>query len=248
MKRQATGLGQRTRDAIPPRAPWRIETIAGHSFFPSLLHAGSSVVDLGMNRGDFAVTLVERFDCRVVGVEPDERVLPTFPVPARLSIEHAAVGSHDGLAYLLFAPGLDATVRPELAPPGVDGEEVTSLTLKTIAQRHGLARIDLLKVDIEGAEIETLLAAPADILQNVVQLSVEFHDWMNVELLHGTNEVDRRLRKLGFNKLQFSWNRSDVLYINRSLAPLSTLVRAWVVLRYRYARGARRVAGRTLAC
>lgn len=222
------------------RADRRIGTIAGHSFFPALLSSEAVVVDLGMNRGDFSLAIIERFGCRVIGVEPDDRVSIRSEAPPELSVESAAVGGKDGSIRLFRAPGLDATVHAELVPPGAEWRDVPVLSLKTIAERHDLDRIDLLKVDIEGAEIETLLGAPSEILERAVQISVEFHDWMNADLLPGTMDVDRRLRSLGFERLKFSRNSSDILYLNSSLASIGVLGRMWALLRYHYARGVRR--------
>ena len=52
---------------------FRVARVAEHSFLAAPVTPGSTVVDLGVNLGEFAKTMVSDFGCSVVGVEPEPK-------------------------------------------------------------------------------------------------------------------------------------------------------------------------------
>jgi hypothetical protein len=102
--------------------------------------------------------------------------------------------------------------------------EVAGKRLESILAEIDEPRVDLLKVDIEGAEIEMLTTANATLLQAIGQITVEFHgDSIFGFGLH--REVERaidRLKGLGFVVLNFCRPmRTDVLFVSRAVHGLS---------------------------
>jgi Methyltransferase FkbM domain len=65
--------------------------------------------------------------------------------------------------------------------------------LKTVA-----SPVNLLKMDIEGIEYEALLSCPADILQTVERIVLEYHD-DRVCTSHSVSELVERLNDRGFS-------------------------------------------------
>ena len=57
-----------------------------------------------------------------------------------------------------------------------DADSVPAMTIPEIVRRAGFPRIDLLKVDIEGAELELFSRNTQDWLPGVQQLVIETHD------------------------------------------------------------------------
>ena len=82
---------------------------------------------------------------------------------ARLTVHEAAVSNYDGQAILRRCDesvggneGMNFIVRGDTA----DGaERVTALTLDSITERLGIERIDLMKLDVQGAEADALEGA-----------------------------------------------------------------------------------------
>jgi hypothetical protein len=52
--------------------------------------------------------------------------------------------------------------------------------LKDLLDHLQLPRIDLLKADIEGAEISMLTACPDEVLGRIAQIGIEFHDFCGI--------------------------------------------------------------------
>jgi FkbM family methyltransferase len=98
-------------------------------------------------------------------VEPQENLAATYVVVRpRDTVETCLVGLADGEAAFHQVEGLHGLsgMTAESAERGTAfGAAVTTLsrpvrTLATLARRHGIGRIDLLKVDVEGAEAAVL--------------------------------------------------------------------------------------------
>jgi FkbM family methyltransferase len=122
-----------------------------------------TIVDLGANAGQASTLLRDRFpDALIIAVEPD-------PDTARLAARNlnggsrtrvvaAAVTDHDGttpftrLGKWSWGSNVFAAWGASDAPQ----VEVRSLRLGTLLDEHGLERVDLLKVDVEGAELMAL--------------------------------------------------------------------------------------------
>jgi FkbM family methyltransferase len=133
-----------------------------------------TVIDLGANIGLTSVYLAQHHHSRVIAVEPwsanaklAQRNLAQNGIPAE--IVDAAVGARDGTAN--FAVHRDFN-SGKLSGNGVSVPVVSMPTLlERIAPR---ARIDLLKVDIEGGEGE-LFSGDLGWLARVNALMIEFH-------------------------------------------------------------------------
>jgi len=89
------------------------------------------------------------------------------------------------------------------------------VTLAELRRRAGVGRIDLLKMDIEGAEIELFEACSDDELQAVMQITVEFHEFLYPEQAEAVARIKERMRRLGFWVLPFSLDNTNVLFLNR---------------------------------
>jgi FkbM family methyltransferase len=137
------------------------------------LDRDSVVVDVGANIGDFAVQAARRCpEGRVIAVEPLSSAGRMIAVQAGLNNVanitwvQAAIGA---------APGETTSARVGgLYHRDAHGEAVRVLTLPALVGELALTRIDLLKLDCEGAEWE-LLPAAEEVMPRIQQICMEFH-------------------------------------------------------------------------
>ena len=121
---------------------------------------------------------------------------------------------------------------------------MTVWSLGRFLAETGLQAADLLKVDIEGAELDLFDAATVAELRCFRQITAEFHDFLWPEQATRVARAKRHLVLAGFRRIDFSLDSSDVLFVRAdSLSPP-----AWLWLRYivRNWRGLRRRAARIL--
>ncbi len=139
-----------------------------------LLAPGQRALDVGANVGLYTVIMA-----RAVG--PTGHVWSFEPAPAtagllranvglnrlrNVTVAAVAAGDSEGEAELLeFPDGMDvynsvgAGVRPAERVSAVRSVRVPAVTLDGYAAREGIRRIDVLKVDVEGAEERVLRGA-----------------------------------------------------------------------------------------
>jgi FkbM family methyltransferase len=222
----------------------RIARVADHSFLAAPIDSASTVLDLGVNTGAFAIGMVERFGCRVIGVEPVPHLFLGLRSLTGVTVEQFAMTSSNAPVSLNLNPSACATIDQRLTQPGAEEVEVDGITLDALLDRHRLERVDLVKVDIEGAEHPTLDAAPREVLQRVDQFTVEFHDFLHPELAQSVRATRRRLRGAGFAELCLSGDNSDVLFVNRARIPFGFGLQTAAAVSQKYPRALRRKLGR----
>ncbi len=141
------------------------------------------VVDAGANIGASSLRLADRFPgSRVVAIELEEanhRLLQrNAGVNPRIEVRHAGLWSrpamlrvdntHGGTAWAHFA--VEGGEADEVGVPGITVDRI----LEEMAS-HGIDRIDVLKIDIEGGELDVLQSCDAWI-DRVDAIMIELHE------------------------------------------------------------------------
>lgn len=154
------------------------DTGCAWTFCPRGLGPGSIIYSGGVGRDvTFEHALVKNFGCNVVLFDPSPTGLETMALPENQipQFRHHAVALAEKSGTLRFAPPKEEQEGSWFtAPEGEATIEVPCVDLATLMQRNGHDHIDLLKIDIEGAEYGVL----DDLLRRklrVGQVLVEFH-------------------------------------------------------------------------
>jgi hypothetical protein len=107
-----------------------------------------------------------------------------------------------------------------------------------------LGELDLVKADIEGAELGLFAAMGAEDFARIRQLTVEFHDFLYPEVAPEVEAAKRRIRSFGFHCIPFSRTNGDVLFVRRDVIGRARFL--WLRHVVRNARGLLRIARRAL--
>jgi FkbM family methyltransferase len=201
------------------------QRVRGHYLWPEPLTRDSMVVDAGAHHGEFSSEIIQRFTCRCHLVEANPVLAAQLSVPGAASITTAALGVRDGQAVFHQRANPESGSIGGSSTDVINSVSVEVVSLPTLLQRVGAEHIDLLKLDIEGAEFDLIEQTSDEIWRKVGQITVEFHDFQEHFAGRGLFERARtRLEQLGFICCLMSFRtHGDVLFLNRHRLPLSAL-------------------------
>ena len=190
-----------------------------HSFFDDLIEPGGTVLDLGANVGKFARLITRNYPCRCVAIEPSPSEFVQIPSNDRIQSHQIAVCGKRGEVVLNLTANSECNSLDK-----VPGHEYThSVTVPAVTLEDALrlvpdGRVSLLKLDVEGSEIDILGTADATLLRRFDQITVEFHDGCDMTPRRVVRDTIRKVRDAGFRVFYFERGRArhfDVLFVNR---------------------------------
>ena len=185
--RALAGLGRRLsgkpRRGVERELPCvRLGTeYGGYAILKDSIKADSIVYSFGIGEDiSFDLALMKDCGCEVFGFDPTPRSIAwvrSQDPPAAFHVKEIGVAGYDGKAS--FAPPRDPThISHSMSAPNDDASaprvEFEVRRLSTLMKEHGHERLDLLKMDVEGAEYDVI----EDLLSQGLrptQFLVEFH-------------------------------------------------------------------------
>jgi FkbM family methyltransferase len=150
--------------------------VRGEYDVPELAGA-RTIVDVGSNVGISVLYFRQRFPAaRIVAVEPDPgafgRLVQNTAGLAAIELVNAALAESEGQATL-YTGGESWAASLVPGPDRKTRQAVRTTTLEGLTRELSIDGIDLLKLDIEGAEVPVLLSAR--VLDRVRLLVFEYH-------------------------------------------------------------------------
>lgn len=200
----------------------------GHHFYTANLDSSSVVLDAGGHLGQFSHMLISYFNCVCYCIEASPSLYDRIPsnIPQLKKFNYAISGS-SGILEFAITENAEGNYIKELKDHNNTEEvistvQVNSITLSEFLRKHNINQIDLLKLDIEGAEFEVLNSIDDSLLLTIKQITIEFHDFKFKDLKPQVKDVKQRLESLGFVCIIFSiTTNGDVLFINKNLVKIS---------------------------
>ena len=140
--------------------------------FESLIEPGSTVLDVGANFGLFSLVAARRLQGlgggEIIAFEPDERNLLRLEANlgandfTNVAVVRKGLFDRDstGVLYLSEPKQKNMGTSSVLShAPGQQSVEIQLVALDTFLQERGIAQVNLLKMDIEGAELAAFSGA-----------------------------------------------------------------------------------------
>lgn len=222
-----------------------ITNICHHSFLQDPLSSSSFVIDCGVNHGEFSSAVSSRWGCTIHGLEPDPRLYSTLPQLQNCTFHPNALFSTSGTMELNLGHSKCSSLYYK-ENSSTDHILVKTISLPELCKANNIPKIDLLKLDIEGAEIEVLNQIDDSFYTDKIsQLTVEFHEFLDPSVISSIHKIIDRLQKLGFYYFQFSRTFGDVLFVNSNHINLSKTSQYHILLT-KYLRGSARLVRKSL--
>lgn len=187
-----------------------------------LLRPGMTAWDVGTERGWFTLLMaacvgkVGRVDAFEAFPPNVERLRSNLALNDFPQVRVHAVAVSDGAGTLHFEPPSDAVTGHKgflsdcsgvghLTPtPSPTSIRVPSLVLDELAERERLSRLDLIKMDIEGAETAALRGARETLRRFRPVLAVEYNRATLRRAGSSLEELDALLAELGYDRLHLT--------------------------------------------
>lgn len=177
------------------------QVLTHHIYVPPLLN-GSFVLDVGANCAQFSHEIARRFECRCAAVEGSPKLFDAIVESAKVSKWNQVVAGEPRLVRFFESQNCEAnSLYVEIADGfGIANSfEVTTISFRALLNKIGVDSVDLLKLDIEGAELDLLESLDDRDFAAISQITVEFHHVITA--LESTERVlalRAKLRQAGF--------------------------------------------------
>lgn len=199
----------------------------GWHYIPEMLERDSVVYSLGVGDSiDLDIDLIHHYSLVVHAFDPtpfSEEWIATLELPQRFVFHPWAAAGEDGSLRLfrrVNKRGKKSAVMwtaEGVAGDGTDYIDVPAYTIRTIMEKLGHGRIDLLKIDVEGAEYG-ILDSLGDVDELPTQLLVEFHHRFPGIGKQRTADCIDNLRALGYRIFSVSETGREIGFVLSSHA------------------------------
>ena len=213
-----------------------ITVVATHSIFPGVVPPrDATVIDCGANIGLFSLEMIRRFGCTCYAIEAAPDVFQKIPDMPNLHRFNFALCGRAGNVTLALdeADTTRSTIKENVSEHAKKSAVIQGRSLQEFLNNEIPNRkIDLIKMDIEGAEIEAIASLDDDIIKQVGQWTIEFHDSLGLSDLSSVVSCIKRIADLGFYELFWSKGRNsaDVLLVSKErLGPARYLSEQYMV-------------------
>ena len=201
---------------------WYGNNYGGFFACPDLLNSNSVVYSFGIGEdASFDEAVVRRHGCEVHAFDPTPRSIEWVKrqkLPSKIHFAGIGISDTSGLVDFYLPKNPEYVSGSMVAQANVNVTEKVTVPMKSfadIAHELGHARIDLVKMDIEGAEydvIPDLVGAGIPI----TQILIEFHGRFVEDGTRKTQEAIMALRRGGFEIFAVSKTYQEVSFIRRS--------------------------------
>ncbi|MFM7471319.1 MAG: FkbM family methyltransferase [Nodosilinea sp.] len=209
-----------------------ISRVRGHSIWMQPLSEESIIVDLGGNQGDFSNYFYDCLRCHIFCVEANPELAVKMALP--VEVDNLAITSSAGTFDFVISDNPEgSSLFRNLSDSwgSVKTVKIRGVPLQTYLDEKSVERVSLLKIDIEGAELDLLDSLDSSTLQSIDQLTVEFHDFIDPSQLPLVKAAISKLEKAGFLYIGCNFpHHDDTLFIRKSLLKQSKYWKAYLSL------------------
>lgn len=178
-------------------------------FIVNSLDQTSVIVDLGAGKGEFSDCILSKLpNCRIISVEPDpflfHELTMKYEKQNNVEVLNAAATGNEAITgerefYLGKNSEANSLHKSLIGETNFQSEiTVRTVTLEDIFLLFHLEKIDLLKVDIEGEEWNIFENFSKRNFDRILQISVEFHDFLIPSLRARSERSVKMLKEFGY--------------------------------------------------
>lgn len=190
---------------------------AGWTICPDELNSKSIIYAFGIGENiSFDLGMIKRFNCDVFAFDPTPKSIKWLnnqDTPNNFKSFDYGIADHDG-TITFHAPANPDHISHTMLDRKLDSEciDVQVRELSTILKELGHNKIDILKMDIEGAEYSVI----DNLIQNEIEISqilVEFHHRFDQIDISKSQLAIKNLQSSGYKLFDVSSSREEYSFI-----------------------------------
>jgi FkbM family methyltransferase len=222
--RVANRLGRPTKGVALPHV-WYGNDYGGFFVCPNLLNASSVVYSFGIGEDiSFDRAIMDNHHCQVFGFDPTPKSVNWVkkqPTPAQFQFYPFGLDAQSGFVDFYLPLNHDHVSGSIVDHQNLDALNKVRVEVKSLAdvmQQLGHHHLDLLKMDIEGAEygvIESILNAKIPISQ----ILIEFHDRFYADTPFKSRKLIKKLQQSGYEIFAISPSEEEISFVHKSALP-----------------------------
>ncbi len=187
----------------------------GWTFNPDIINEDSIIYSLGIGEDiSFDLCMIKEYNCNIFAFDPTPKSIDFLKrqvLPERYQYKEYAITDYNGKLELFF-PQNPKHVSLSVIKKNTTSNKFSCRRIKTIMRKFNHTHIDILKMDIEGAEY--------DVIKNILyekvkfrQLLVEFHNRMEPNGDKKLKETIKLLKENGYYIFHISNNGTEISFI-----------------------------------
>jgi len=206
-----------------------LDSACGHTFYGTAINPTSVVMDLGACRGDFCKYITARYGCLAYAIEASPELFSGMIESSSIRKYNYAIAGSDGFTTF-YQSSLETAGNIMGSKSNSTGYtvEIETRKLSTLVQEVGLKELDLLKIDIEGAEVLLFDTAADKDITFAKQIAIEFHDSVHIPNIstEQARSIIKKIHAAGFWGIALGAKNSNWLFVNqaRLMIPLRTKI------------------------
>uniref|UniRef100_UPI0029300243 FkbM family methyltransferase n=1 Tax=Pedobacter nutrimenti TaxID=1241337 RepID=UPI0029300243 len=215
------GRNRHLKRGVKCNSKWYGNMYGGFYVCPTALNEDSVIYSFGIGEDiSFDKDMIENHNCYVFGFDPTPKSinwLANQKLPERFKFHEFGISNKSGTVDFYLPKNQNHVSGSIIIQDNIDTQEKTSVIIKSldhILRDLGHQHIDVLKMDIEGAEydvIENILKSKI----SISQILIEFHDRFFENGKLKTQETIKKLNDEGYKIFAVSETYEEVSFIHK---------------------------------
>lgn len=176
---------------------------------PGHYNKGGVVIDIGANIGSFSIYSAH-CGATVYAVEPEPNNLKALKnnidinnMQDKIHVLPYGISDYKGIAVISDEGG-GSTIKDD----GIFGQEIEIMPLNMLFDLYHIESVDVLKIDVEGSEVEIILGASKESLNKCKYITMEF----DIRTGDRMGDMVRKLSETHHVRTMGSWERGGMIW------------------------------------